>query len=560
LPRPSRRGLLAVAKQMDLRWIVHMSLVQMLNRGTGASRRRLLAMAALAGIANAIALGIINTAAQSASHGDTHLSAAVGLAAAIVAYLVAQRHIMRVCADEVEAMIARTRLQLFEQVIRADLRPMERLATAEVYAAITGDTLTISQAANMLVVGFQAAFVAAFVLAYVGFLSLLALLLSIALIALVSYLHLRRLHRLGDVFMTSMQTDTLLFDALDDAISGIKEIRMDLELRGAIAAEVGTRSLDTMRARIEVQSGIAREFVFVQILFFLLLGTIVFVVPDYSPGHPEVTTKVATAMLFVAGSLSILLQTIPAYARASAAANRIDAISKRIALAIPPPTTPSAADFESFQAIRLDAATFAYEAAGDEAGFTVGPIDLRIQRGEVVFLVGGNGSGKSTLLKLLVGLYRPGAGQILVDDAPVGRDAEAAYRALFAIILADFHLFDRLYGIAPDLPRLVAGLKTMGLSGKTRLEDGRFVTVALSAGQRKRLALLVAEQEARPVLVLDEWAAEQDPSFRRFFYQDLIPVFRERKVTVIAATHDDQYFAAADRVLRMAGGRLEMIS
>jgi putative pyoverdin transport system ATP-binding/permease protein len=387
-----------------------------------------------------------------------------------------------------------------------------------------------------------------------------ALLLSLALVALASQLHLRRLQTLGGYFVTSMQADALLFGALDDAISGIKEIRMDPALRDAVSAEVGARSLGTMHARTGLQDAVAREFVFMQVLFFSLLATIVFVVPDYSAGQPEITTKVTMAMLFVAGSLSILLQAVPAYARASAAADRLEALGNRIAAAAPPLTMEEHdAAYETFRTIRLNEVAFAYGGVAGEPGFSVGPVNLEIRRGEVIFLIGGNGSGKSTLLKLLIGLYRPDAGQIQVDGDPVERQTETAYRSLFSIILADFHLFDRLYGLSPDLPLLRAGLRRMSLTSKTRLEDGRFVTVALSAGQRKRLAMLVAEQEARPVLVLDEWAAEQDPEFRRLFYQEFIPALRKRGVTVVAATHDDQYFAVADRVFRMENGRLEIV-
>jgi putative ATP-binding cassette transporter len=304
-------------------------------------------------------------------------------------------------------------MQLVERVTQADLLPLERLGVGEIYAAIAGETLTISQAANMLVIGFQATFAAAFVLIYVGLLSLPALLLSLALVGLASRLHLRRLGVLGGHFERSMQADAALFGALDDAVAGIKEIRLDPLLRDAVAADVGARSLETMQARIALQDAVAREYVFMQALFFLLLTAIVFVVPDYAPHRPAVTIQVATSMLFVAGSLSILLQTVPAYARANAAAQRIEAIATRLAAAVPRPAVERDLGVESFATIGLAGAEFAYEPVAGEAGFSVGPIDLEIRRGEVVFLVGGNGSGKSTLLKLLTGLCRRHAGRLL---------------------------------------------------------------------------------------------------------------------------------------------------
>src|SRR5262245_43526023 len=96
------------------------------------------------------------------------------------------------------------------------------------------------------------------------------------------------------------------------------------------------------------------------------------------------------------------------------------------------------------------------------------------------------------------------------------------------------------------------------LAGKPRLTDGEFRTVDLSSGQRKRLALVVSLLEKRPILLLDEWAADQDPEFRRKFYYDLLPELNRAGVTVVAVTHDDRYLdglGVPARRLRMDEGR-----
>jgi putative ATP-binding cassette transporter len=84
-----------------------------------------------------------------------------------------------------------------------------------------------------------------------------------------------------------------------------------------------------------------------------------------------------------------------------------------------------------------------------------------------------------------------------------------------------------------------------------RLSDVRF-----SQGQRKRLALLMAAVEQRDCLLLDEWAADQDPQFRQFFYHELLPALQSQGKTIIAITHDDHYFDRADRLLKMDAGCL----
>jgi putative ATP-binding cassette transporter len=78
----------------------------------------------------------------------------------------------------------------------------------------------------------------------------------------------------------------------------------------------------------------------------------------------------------------------------------------------------------------------------------------------------------------------------------------------------------------------------------------------LSMGQRKRLALIYALMEKRDVMVLDEWAAEQDPHFRAYFYEQIIPVLKQMNKTVIAVTHDDKYYGQADRILHFDFGKV----
>jgi putative ATP-binding cassette transporter len=177
-----------------------------------------------------------------------------------------------------------------------------------------------------------------------------------------------------------------------------------------------------------------------------------------------------------------------------------------------------------------------------------------------VFIIGGNGSGKSTLLKLLTGLYRPSGGCLLVDGVPVlWRDIQR-YRELVSIIFSDFHLFQRLYGL-PDVDEKSVNslLDTMQLLGKTSFDRGCFSTLELSTGQRKRLALIVALLEDRPIIVFDEWAADQDPEFRRYFYEVLLKDLKKRGKTVIAVTHDDHYFQHCDKLVKMDLGAIEFV-
>lgn len=212
-----------------------------------------------------------------------------------------------------------------------------------------------------------------------------------------------------------------------------------------------------------------------------------------------------------------------------------------------------------FDVIRLQGVGYHYPDQDDAPGFRIGPLDLTLRRGELVFVQGGNGSGKSTFARLLTGLYRPQQGVISVDGVPVDEDNRVAYRQLFSSVFTDFHLFSRLLrgdGAEVRADEVDAWLSTLGMQHKVRGQHGRLSDIRFSQGQRKRLALLMAVVERRDCLLLDEWAADQDPQFRQFFYCTLLPQLQAQGKTIIAITHDDHYFDRADRLLKMDAGQL----
>jgi len=220
------------------------------------------------------------------------------------------------------------------------------------------------------------------------------------------------------------------------------------------------------------------------------------------------------------------------------------------------PQLPAA---KNWQTLELRNLMFHY---GDN-GFHVGPVNMTLKRGELVFLIGGNGSGKSTLAMLLTGLYQPVSGDILLDGQVVEASSMESYRRLFSAVFTDVHLFDRLIddqGQAID-PALVQNwLERLKMQDKIKLEGNRVLNLKLSKGQTKRLALLLATAEQRDILLLDEWAADQDPHFRRIFYRELLPWLQSLGKTVFAISHDDHYFLHADRLLEMRDGILSELT
>ena len=194
-----------------------------------------------------------------------------------------------------------------------------------------------------------------------------------------------------------------------------------------------------------------------------------------------------------------------------------------------------------------------YTHAGSD-GFQLGPISFELKRGELLFVTGVNGSGKTTLIRLMTGLYRPQSGHILSD----GELVEAGELAqLFVAVFNDFHLIRGIGDLSVRArEQFESTLRRLDLDRVTRLEDGRITAVNLSSGQRRRLALAVALTEERPFYLFDEWAADQDPAFRNWFYATLLPELRAAGHGVVVVTHDDRYFDRCDRHIKLEEGRM----
>ena len=219
---------------------------------------------------------------------------------------------------------------------------------------------------------------------------------------------------------------------------------------------------------------------------------------------------------------------------------------------------PAIGPLEGWEQIELAGVTHTYRREGQSGGFVLGPVDLALRPGQILFIVGGNGSGKTTLAKLFTGLYIPESGEIRLDGRPVTAANRERYRQLFSAVFDDAAVFESLWGLAAeDLDeRAREYLCQLELDRVVTVTGGTFSTTRLSRGQRKRLALLTAYLEDRPIYVFDEWAADQDPVFRRVFYLRLLPELRARGKAVVAITHDDRYFGIADCLIKLEEGKM----
>lgn len=342
---------------------------------------------------------------------------------------------------------------------------------------------------------------------------------------------------------------------------GAKELRMNRPRRRRVFAEQLERTVDRI-STIQIKS--VNLFVtaraFGAALFFVVIGLALalrhLLWPDSSP---SVVSGFVLVLLYMRAPIDQMIAVLPALGRAQVAIGRIAELSQQFSTPEPDLLTDSKEEkgpTSQFEAIELRGATYSFGSESGKESFTLGPIDFRVERGETVFIIGENGSGKTTLIKLLLGLYAPQDGEVFWNGKPLGAQDRDDYRQLFTTVFSDYYLFDDLLSaqlVPADAERY---LERLEVAHKVSIKDGVFTTTDLSSGQRKRLALMAAWLEGRPVLVFDEWAADQDPAFRKIFYTELLPDLKRMGKTIIAISHDDRYFGAADRLVRLRQGSI----
>ena len=263
-------------------------------------------------------------------------------------------------------------------------------------------------------------------------------------------------------------------------------------------------------------------------LFYVAIGLLLFVMPSWQSQPDPVMTTLTFLLLFLIQPIGDILTALPIVAQSSVAMSRIRQLEADLTPATEESLELSAqSPFAHVDAtaplLRFTSVYHQFPGLSDDRPFMLGPVDLSIEAGELIFVVGGNGSGKTTLAMLLLGLYEPERGHIEFNGVRVDQRNIAHYRQHFSAVFADFYLFDELLGTdESDIEsRATRYLDALGLAHKVKVESGRFSTTSLSTGQRKRMALVSSYLEDRPVYLFDEWAADQDPAFKRVFYREL---------------------------------------
>jgi putative pyoverdin transport system ATP-binding/permease protein len=530
-----------------------MSLLFKLARHSRLTLVVALATSLVSGFGNAGLVALINQALSASKAQLAHLGAQFVFLGVVV--LVTRTLSQTLFMSLGQRAKANLRMQTIRRLGNASFRHLEQQGASRSLAVLTQDLDAIVMLfVRMPALAMQSAVIVG-CLAYLSVLSWQILLVAIVTIGIgAAGFRVANGRALFHLRASRKREDDLVrhFRALFD---GAKELKLHRARRAAFIDD--TLSTNVEAVRVQRTRGYvlyAAAASWGSFILFAFIGITLFVVARLYPVNPHVMSGYAVVFLYMIMPIESLLSAIPNIGTARVALERIEEVNAELPLE----NGMDAPASRGFESIVLEGVTHRYFREKENEVFTLGPINLSFRPGELVYLIGGNGSGKTTLAKTIVGLYAPEAGRILLNGASVDEASRDSYRQLFSVVFSDFFLFDSLLGIrfngldqtAQDLLRLLQ------LDHKVHIKDGMFSTLALSQGQRKRLALLVAYLEDRPFYLFDEWAADQDPVFKDVFYRKLLPELKARGKTVLVITHDDRYFHLADRYIKLEYGQL----
>lgn len=537
--------------------IVDSPLMRFIKQESLFELKRLTFLSACVGISNMALVALLNKSATMISEEQSvTLNYFIFLALIIFfAYVVRKSNRENVISSL--NLMHRFKMRIMRQVLASDLKIIDEIGRISILQTLVRDTQTVSQCLQLVVVSLQSIATLVFMLAYLASMSMV-IFITVSLLFLIVFLVMTKtVSATGKKAYDSWHQEGMSFEIFADFLNGFKEIKMNSKRAADITKELVSQSRVTRDMKIDAMIAITDFGNQMQIFSYIILAALVFIAPIFSDQVAPHVLAATTAILFLTGSLTGLISNIPSISQANSSAQELILLENRLVEHVKTDEVCQQELTSQFVNLRLEGVGYVYNKNANGKKFELGPISYEFKAGKIYFIRGNNGSGKTTLMRLIVGLYKPAFGRLFINGLEVEQPASKSYRDLFSVVFSDFYLFKKLYGVMDNDPELIdEAIRILEMQNKVSVQNDSFSDINLSTGQKKRLALIIALLEQKKVLVLDEWASDQDPEFRKHFYENILPKLSKLGKCIIAITHDDQYYSIADEVMVIDRGRL----
>ncbi|WP_046758362.1 cyclic peptide export ABC transporter [Kordia jejudonensis] len=449
-------------------------------------------------------------------------------------------------------LIQEIRTNLIKNILETTYERFEQLEKGRIFATLSGDTVKISSSVAIVLklitssITIIVAFIYLWVIAQWATMSMIVIVFFLVLlyyfVAKKATVYIEKARSINDKY----------YHLLEGLVEGYPELSINTAKKQIYEEEIFALNKDLCDTNSTAQVQYLNARILSDTSIIMVLGVICFVVPLYFPSlQSNVLLSFLMVILYLFAPISDVITIVPTLNEIKISWDRINDFLKELEL--DKGERQSLQEIPTVSNFSLKDIEFNYKNKASEKKFKIGPIDLNLQQGEILFIIGGNGSGKSTLAKVITGLYKADKGTIKINGEVIDN---ASLGELFSIVFNDSYLFKKLYGIDVDKEkeRIDSYLSLLKLDKKVRLMNSEFDTIKLSSGQKKRLALLKCFIEDSPIYLFDEWAAEQDPEFRKFFYRTLLQKMKAEGKIIIAITHDDNYYDVADKIIKLDYG------
>ncbi|KIO74907.1 hypothetical protein TH53_23800 [Pedobacter lusitanus] len=453
-------------------------------------------------------------------------------------------------------------LSILNSIGQANYTSFEKLGQQKIYSAI-GDTRIVGQIPDIIVNVINSCVLIICALGYLFWVSIIGGVIITGLMGLLLCLYLYKNRGIENELNKLRDLQNDYYKYLIDLLDGFKELKMSLKRNSTIYNKfLKNNRIEGKLLGVSSSVKYMNNELIGNYSWFIILGITLFALPNIDKVSSEQVTSLVITILYLMAPIATLISIVPLYTRVKVAFTRIQQLEDMLLTQVKSEATDKEITLNEaeFKTLKLVDVMYEYYDTHKEKFFVVGPINLEIVKGELIFVTGGNGSGKSTFINLLTGLYEPSEGHIYFNGEKITKDLYPGYRDKISAIFTSNYLFNANYdsfSLDQSNQKLKEFIDKLKMNNVLQFVEGEnFISNDLSKGQQKRLAMIYALMEEREILILDEWAAEQDPQFRDYFYSVLLPHFKDLGKTMLLVTHDDYYFSFCDRTIKFDFGKI----